>query len=259
MVNYNPSTMIEVPTGYAIALTHLHTRESDGMVTPRQLVDGIDKAQQRLGVPIVGALTNHDTIKGTAEALKIASCRCINLMAGQEISMGTWPSKHALAYWKEEPRNPIPHGRTAEWTIDAIKSSGGLVVPAHANGYGGLGSLTAKEIANLGNKGLIDGIETINGSNDRSNGLKSTISELSKDKPFAVLGGSDSHYGEMDLFTSYTLFPGETVDDFFTAVGEGTTIPVVGERSMASPKDKVAQFLYSNVTLNVRRYILQNL
>ena len=115
--------MFEAPNGYAIALTHLHTRESDGMVTPRQLIDGIDKAQQQFEVPIIGALTNHDTINGITEAMKVASCRGIRLMAGQEISMGRWPSKHVLAYWKGEPTSPIPHGRTPEWTIDAIKST----------------------------------------------------------------------------------------------------------------------------------------
>lgn len=251
--------MIEVPTGYAIALTHLHTRESDGMVTPRQLIDGIDKAQQQFGVPIIGALTDHDTIKGVGKVMPIASCRGIEFMAGQEVSMGHWPSKHVLALWKEEPTNPIPHGKSPEWTIDAIKSSDGLVIPAHANGYGGLGSLTASEIRSLGNRGLLDGIETINGSNDRTIGLKPTITELREGRPVAVLGGSDSHYGERDLFTSYTLFPGKTVDDFFTAVGEGTTVPVKGEKSTATIFEKAAQFAYSNGVLNVRRYILRNL
>lgn len=251
--------MIEVPTGYAIALTHLHTKESDGMVTSRELVDGIDKAQQQFEVPIIAALTNHDTINGISEAMRVASCRGIRLFAGQEISMGNWPSKHVLAYWKEEPTSPIPHGRITEWTIDAIKASQGLVVPAHANGYGGLGSLTAREIAKLGNKGLLDGIETINGSNDRTKGLVPTICELRINRPIALLGGSDSHYGEKDLLTSYTLFPGETVDDFFAAVGEGTTIPVAGKRSSATPQDKAAQFFYSNVVLNFKRYGLKNL
>lgn len=251
--------MIEVPTGYAIALTHLHTLESDGMVSSRQLIDGIDKLQQQLEVPIIGAWTNHDTIKGLGKAMQLASCQGKQLMAGQEVSIGSWPSKHLLAYWKEEPRRRIPHGKTAEWTIDKIKSTGGLVVPAHANGYGGLGSLTAREIENLGNRELLDGIETINGSNDRTTGLESTLIKLRKDRPVAVLAGSDSHYGEKDLFTSYTLFPGETVDDFFTAVSEGTTIPVIGEKSMATVKDKTPQFVYSNVVLNARRYVLRNL
>lgn len=251
--------MIEVPKGYAIALPHLHTWQSDGVVTSRHLLDGIDKAEQQLGVPIIGALTNHDTIKGVGKVMQLASCRGKKFFAGQEISTGRWPSKHVLALWKEEPNNPIPCGKSPEWTIDAIKSSGGIAIPAHANGYGGLGSLTAQEIKDLGNRELLDAIETINGSNDRSAGLELTLTELRKDRPVAVLAGSDSHYGERDLFTSYTLFPGETVDDFFQAVSEGTTIPMLGEKNTAHFVAKVGQFVYSNGVLNCRRYLLHNL
>src|SRR5690349_13276980 len=102
-------------------VTHAHTVESDGFVTVRNLVAEVDKEQQRLDRPIILALTNHDTIKGLSEAARITQCRGIQLIAGQEISVGRWPNKHLLAYWREEPSVRIPHGRSPEWTIDAVK------------------------------------------------------------------------------------------------------------------------------------------
>lgn len=251
--------MLEVREGYSIALPHIHTSKSDGMVSPREAVNAMAELQDRLGRHIIGGITDHDTIKGLSEANKAAASCGIRLFAGQEVSIGPWPSKHMLALFPEEPQRPIKKGLSAEATIDSIKDNGGLVIPAHPGAFWGIASLTSKEILNLGNRELIDGLEVINGNFDRRNQLEPLAQELNKASPVAQIAGPDSHYGKKDLMTAYTLFPGKTVSDFFKAVNEGTTIPEKGDKDSVSFIERALQFGYSNGVLNVRRYILNNL
>ncbi|HVO88768.1 MAG TPA: PHP domain-containing protein [Casimicrobiaceae bacterium] len=65
---------------------HAHSTESDGMLTPTQLVE---RAAQR-GVDVL-ALTDHDTVSGLSEAGDAARRLGVELVAGCEISV-TWES-----------------------------------------------------------------------------------------------------------------------------------------------------------------------
>lgn len=245
----------EIPNGYSIALPHLHTRESDGMVSTGKLFSDIAQAQQDLETPIVAAVTNHDTIRGLDKARCDADYFGVPMIPGEEITIGKFPPKHMLALFKEDPHGPIKTANTVEGTIDRIKENDGLVIPAHPDGFKGIASLTSNELRNLGNRDLIDGLEVISGTFDRRKKLKAITQELNQTRPVAQIGSSDSHFGQKDLLTAITLFKGKTIDDFFQAVKDGTTIPLKGFRHSVTPMDRVIQNCYSNIVLNIRRLL----
>ena len=72
---------------------HLHSKCSDGMLTPSELVD---KAFS-LGVKIM-ALTDHDTVSGVREAQGRAKELGIQCIAGLEISARLNDEVHILGY-----------------------------------------------------------------------------------------------------------------------------------------------------------------
>lgn len=251
--------MHESLDSYSIALPHQHTSKSDGMVSPSEVVYAMAELRDRIGINVIGAITDHETIQGIPEAQKAAACRGIELIPGQEISVGRWPSKHVVALYPEEPVNPLFPAKTVEGTLDRIKCMNGLVIAAHPGGFNGFASLTPSEITNLGNRDLIDGLEVISGPYDRRLQLAETLNILSEEHPVAEIASADSHYGKADQLTAYTLFPGKTVEDFFIAVRNGTTLPVKGFKDTVPFAKKVLQFGYSNGILNIRRHILHNL
>ncbi len=244
---------IEVNGGYSVALPHLHTVESDGMVTSNQLFSDIAQAKEELGINIVGGYTNHDTIKGMEPARRAADYFGIEMIPGQEITVGRFPPKHILALFPEDPQGPIRPAKTVEGTIDKIKENDGLVIAAHPDAFRGIASLTSSEMRNLGNRDLIDGLEVISGTYNREERLQPIAKELGKTRPVAQIGSSDSHFGSKDLLTAITIFKGKTVEDFFEAVKKGETVALPGIMHTVRTRDRVVQNLYSNIVLNVRR------
>lgn len=246
--------MIEEQVGaYSIALTHLHTVESDGMVTSGQLFSDIAQAQEMLEIPIIAAVTNHETINGLGKARAAADYFGIPMIDGVELTVGKIPPKHLAVLFKKGAQRPIKTAKTVEGTIDNIKEDEGLVIAAHPDGFRGIASLTSSEMRRLGNRELIDGLEVISGTYDRRERLQPIVEELSQDRPIAQIGSPDSHFGQKDLLTAVTLFRGKTVDDFFESVKNGTTIPLKGVVHNVSTMDRVLQNFYSNIILNVRR------
>lgn len=74
---------------------HTHTRASDGLLTPAELVD----LASRRGLSVLG-ITDHDTIDGLAEASQRAAKRGIALVPGVELSTtGTGAELHILGYF----------------------------------------------------------------------------------------------------------------------------------------------------------------
>jgi hypothetical protein len=255
--------MIEgIPDGYSAFISHIHTPASDGMVGTMDTFAALSKFRDTQKINVIAAITDHDTFRGIRDAEKAAVHFGVPMVIGEEITVGkTLNPKHLLTYWEEEPEIPIPFGRCAEGTIDAICESGGIAVPAHANAYKGMGSFTKHEIRNFQNRDLLSGIESINGSTDRGPGLVSTVAELRKDQPFALFAGSDSHFGGRDLFRSVTLFKGKNVHDLFEGIKKGETIPLLlnGMEQRVGLGEKIMQNWKANVLLNIDRYAKKNL
>lgn len=251
-----------LPEGYSLFASHVHTPASDGRKDVFDIFSDLSQFRDTHNVNIIAAITDHDTFRGIRDAEKASAYFNVPMVIGEEITIGRiYNPKHMLAYWEEEPESPVPYGKCAEGTIDAIRASGGIVVPAHANAYKGIGSFTAKEIQELENRELIGGIETINGVADRGPGLMPTVTELRKDNPVALLAGSDSHFAGLDLFRALTKFKGKSVHDLFDAIRIGETTPLLLNEMdfKIGLGEKIKQNWKANVQLNNDRYIRKNL
>ncbi len=73
---------------------HAHTTASDGILSPRQLV----QEASQMGVSLL-AVTDHDTMKGLPEALSAADEEVIGLIPGIELSTAGEEEVHLLAYF----------------------------------------------------------------------------------------------------------------------------------------------------------------
>jgi predicted metal-dependent phosphoesterase TrpH len=94
---------------------HSHTNESDGTLTPHQLVD---LAMER-GVEAL-AISDHDTFAGFDQAVPVARSRGLDLVCGIELSTRVQGSKlrtvHLLAYFFHQP----PPADFREWLGELI-------------------------------------------------------------------------------------------------------------------------------------------
>jgi 3',5'-nucleoside bisphosphate phosphatase len=73
---------------------HLHTSYSDGVFSPRELLEILQQYNYQLI-----SITDHDTIEGSLEAIKIAPHYDIQVLPGVEISSLCWDRDvHILAY-----------------------------------------------------------------------------------------------------------------------------------------------------------------
>jgi len=240
----------EIPEGYSIAVLHTHTSKSDGMVTPTQLVEAAAKKQVR-----VLAITDHDTMTGIKEAEKEGIRLGVDILAGEEITSGLFKPKHIIGLFLEKP---VPCLKNPEWTIEEIKKQGGLVVIPHP--LLGFASLDENEIKRLAKANLIDGIEIINGNTNPWQMYRlHLLTRVTKNKVGAFLGASDCHFGDKDILTAYTLFPGKDLNDFFKAIKEKTTKPKKGPNASIPKMEKIKQHLKANMVLGIRRYLLRNL
>ncbi|MBO0745433.1 MAG: PHP domain-containing protein, partial [Candidatus Dormibacteraeota bacterium] len=107
----------------SLADPHCHTTASDGMVSPRELVE----AAVSLGLRLI-AIADHDTMASADEVWERGGEAGLAVVKGQEVTTA-WPAQtHILAWFLERP---IPRGRPVEWTVDAIHDQGGLAVIPH--------------------------------------------------------------------------------------------------------------------------------
>jgi 3',5'-nucleoside bisphosphate phosphatase len=94
---------------------HSHTNESDGTLTPLELVD----LAMGCGIEAL-AISDHDTFAGFDQALPIARSRGLDLICGIELSTRVPGSKvrtvHLLAYFLHEP----PPADFREWLDELI-------------------------------------------------------------------------------------------------------------------------------------------
>ena len=72
---------------------HMHSTASDGIFPPRELMDRAADA----GLTLV-ALTDHDSVKGLADAREAAQRRGVRLIPGVELSCGGEKEIHVLGY-----------------------------------------------------------------------------------------------------------------------------------------------------------------
>jgi len=155
---------------------HIHSQYSeDGAGSPKEII----KILQKKGLHGM-AITDHNTVKGGLEALKVAPKDFI-VIPGIEVST---KEGHILGLNVKED---IPKGLTFVETIDKIIEQGGTPVVPHL--YRSMSGIKEKNLKKVLNK--VSAIEVFNGCSVPQSNLKAM--KIAKKYNLGGTGGSDSH------------------------------------------------------------------
>jgi hypothetical protein len=171
---------------------HTHTLFSDGMAKPEDVV----KQAKRVGLDGL-AITDHDTVKGLAQAKMTAKKIGITLIPGVEV---TTHYGDLLALGVEF----LPKGGLME-IIDSVHEHGGVVIIAHPfAGYYQLGFVDMIDII----KHSIDAVEIFNGNTPLELNKKARI--LAKKVKLPGIASSDAHFLE-EVGSAFTVSKDDVV------------------------------------------------
>ncbi|MYB77420.1 MAG: PHP domain-containing protein [Chloroflexi bacterium] len=192
---------------------HIHTKASDGTFTPYEMLEYVS-AETDIAVL---AVTDHDEIDGALEAAALAEqYPGVDVIPGIEVS--TFDG-HLIGLWVE---TAFPVLRSAEWTIDAIREQGGLIVVPHPMSWLTL-SFRPFTFRRLERKGYhFDAIEVMNASPAGKMSYEKAL-EIQQRLGVPQVGGSDAHILE-GIGKAHTLFPGNTAEDLREAINQNTTL-----------------------------------
>lgn len=228
---------------------HMHTTYSDGLGTPRQVVE---TAVSR-GLHII-AITDHDGVQGALDARELVARERypIEVIVGTEVT--TARGVHLLALFVEER---LPMFQSAARTVEEIARRGGIALAPHP-----LSALTPsmgrRMIEGVLARGLpLVGVETINPS--PAGRPRQRLLALNRSWGLAEFGGSDAHF-PAHIGAAYTLFPGRSAADFRRALLERTT----QARASDTPPERVPLRDYARQTgramiLSPARKVLQKM
>lgn len=194
---------------------HCHTRASDGMVSPAQLVDAAVAAKLDLI-----AVTDHDTMRSVKEVQKRGEAAGLAVVAGQEVTTA-WPAQtHVLGWFLDKP---VRRGMSLEDTVAAIHDQGALAIIPHPFMPVYFGSIQPGMLRRLIDTHPVDGIElmfTVPVGARRRRMLDEFYAREHA-RLGAAVGGSDCHFGEHDIAQVVTEYEG----DYGTAVRLRATTP----------------------------------
>jgi predicted metal-dependent phosphoesterase TrpH len=164
------------------------------------------------------AITDHNTMAGIPEAMKLAPSYGIEVIPGCEISTA---DGHLLALFV---KHLIPAGLSLKKTIQEVGYQGGICIAAHpmAKGINSLSFKTIQRVLEIPDVGKVFvGIEAYN------SGLVYTqtnnqVEEISRSLPLAQVGNSDAHTIEAISLGS-TEFDGNTAQELRFALETRTT------------------------------------
>jgi predicted metal-dependent phosphoesterase TrpH len=172
------------------------------------------------------AVTDHDEIRGSLEAHKLAPNFGIETIIGAEVSTA---DGHLLALFIEK----LPPARMSLIdTLIFIGKQGGIAIAPHP--FNNLpGSLSMETVlyalSNPRVKGVLKGIETHNMGTRSFNGV---AQKLAIYLPLARVGSSDSHV-YWTIGGARTEFPGRTAHDLRDALNHNTTMPILSEENFS--------------------------
>jgi predicted metal-dependent phosphoesterase TrpH len=219
---------VVLPTGYAAAELHSHTRHSDGT---RTVAENFARGRAR-GLAVV-ATTDHDMIDAALHGAELAADHGIETVVGQEIT--TRRQHHIVGLYLREA---VPIFKSVPETVARIRDQGGLAIVAHPF-LPYPGATSGDRIRRWLEETTFDGIELDCQylSAERRERLIDFYFHHA-DRLGAAVGGTDAHYG--DVGRVVTVFPGTTAADLRTALEERTTAaartliayekPTLGER-----------------------------
>jgi len=227
-----------------IADPHCHTLASDGMVTPKELVEAAVGAH----IDLI-AVTDHDTMQSVEATQAFGDDAGVRVVAGQEITTRGPANTHLLGWFLT---TPVKRGMSLEDTVDAIHDQGGLAVIPHPFMPFYFASIQPEMLRRLIEKHAIDGIElefTAPIGRRRKKLLEDFYAQ-NRERLGAALGGSDCHFGAFDIASVVTRYDG----DFRAALLQKATLP---QRLRSGAKAPVGVILRqqwrSMVQLPVRR------
>jgi predicted metal-dependent phosphoesterase TrpH len=204
-----------------VADIHMHTTASDGVPTPQQLLDHV---QRHTNLDVI-AITDHDTLDGALRArdlMEQASYR-FQLIVGEEVSTR---EGHLLGLFLHRRIAP---GLSIERSIDLIHEQGGLAVVAHPFHRMFRFSVQRSVMDRLLRQPHVhpDGIETLNGSfaGIGANRVAMTLSR--RVYRWAETGGSDAHTLAA-IGCARTRFSGATAEELRAALADRATQPAGG-------------------------------
>lgn len=196
---------------------HVHTcYSSDSNVSLNSLLAEI-KRKRLDGV----AITDHDTVKGALETVKIVSSMTSEhqpiIIPGIEVST---ERGHIIGLNVTEC---IPKGLSVIETIERIHEAGGIAIAAHPLSLFKDGVGLSSKILSLG----FDAIEVINSSLFPFRLLVGICKKFAKENNLPQTAGSDSHVIEA-IGLAYTLINTEdrSVDSIIKSIKEGLTEPI---------------------------------
>lgn len=176
-----------------LADLHIHTNQSDGKMSPKQVVD-LAVASKQLNTI---AITDHNSIKSAIEARDYSQkmANDLNVIVGSEI---TTSEGHILGLYLEKD---VSENNSLESTITEIHNQGGLAIVTHP--FKNKDSLNDSSIINIIDSAdprvYFDGFEIFNPSinSDLKDPIvkKTTLFYLEhKTKLGASIGASGAHY-----------------------------------------------------------------
>jgi len=230
---------------------HFHTRYSDSYTSVRR---AINLAKKR-GVGV--AVTDHNLIGGSLEALEMAKSEGVFIVPGVEIS--SWDGPHILVYfysademveyWKKNTEPYIHRSRWlaidkgTEWILDSLEGVNCVVSAAHPLGY--LSTIKGVQKAiNCGNLDKeiaqrFDSYEVICSGMFRSENIRAK--EFADEYGLGYTGGSDGHMLH-ELGRVLTIQESDDLDGFLDGIKKHTNFIVGKEKNVP---DKFAMAMTS--------------
>lgn len=201
---------------------HIHTAFSDGMASPRQILEYVE-AETDLDVI---AITDHDDLRGamkTREAWARGRYR-FQVVPGMEV---TAIEGHVIALFVEKP---LPSLRPVEEVLAAVHRQRGLAIAAHplnwltrSLGKRALERIAASKLEDV----YLDGLETANQTPGAGLRLRRVVALNRERYHLAQVGASDAHFLKA-IGSARTEFPGRTADDLRRSILERTCHGVKG-------------------------------
>jgi predicted metal-dependent phosphoesterase TrpH len=224
---------------------HLHTRASDGLVAPRDLVDFVELATD---LDLI-AITDHDEMSGSLDGREWAARQAfrVEVVSGVEV---TTLDGHLLALFIDE-RPPALRSlqHTAEW----VRSRGGLCVAPHPFTRW-THSLNRRALSEAIAADLIAGVEVLNASLAGRASRPHALG-VARQHGLAEIGASDAHMASM-VGLARTRFPGRSAADLRAAIESAATH---ADGRFATPAEMAAeaipQLARSMVHLPLRRIV----
>ena len=210
---------VRLANGVAMAEVHAHTRSSDGMVSPEELV----RAAAAIGLRVV-CITDHDTIPDLAGAGEVGAELGVDVVRGEEVTASFPPGIHVVGLYLE---GQVRMQMSVEDTVDAIHDQGGLAIVAHPFMPTWFASMTQRRALELMETHQVDGIEVRHTAPVLPGAWKKLDEFYAKNRGRigAAVGAGDSHFGAHDLGRVVTVFPGRSAADLRAAIEQRTTSP----------------------------------